>query len=275
MSKSSEFLEDSLTAVKTSIGKNPDSHTTKEAVQGTLDVVLEGTQGFRKFSPQDFTSLMQTVIIAVGYTRGGVTDIRILNELASAVPSKLGIDALFPEVREDGRKGLWLVGSAVLDIERYTQVMGEGYALNILTQCGRYAYFVAGVFPDLLLASERKKGVDVRYFDTWGSAAFDIASKQTVISGTDAPEIFRELAANFQGYRRILNAAGGLVGTPARRTVEKEIVESHLASKHSNSAKGGKASNANRTNEAFGLPLYNPQTASSQFGLSPKLNDTN
>lgn len=275
MGGSSQFLKGSLTAVKTSIEKDPSSHATRKAVQGTLDAVLDGTQGIKEFSQQDFTNLMRTVIIAVGYTRGGVTNISILNELAASVPSQLGVESLFPEVREDGRRGVWLVGSAVINAKRYAQAMGEGYALRVFGQCGRYAYFVAGVFPDMLLANERKKGVDVNYFDTWGSAAFKLASNQSSIGGTDAQEVFRELAANFSGYRRMLNVAGGLVGTPARRTVAKEMVEGYLAGKHSSSAKGGKASNANGTGEAFDLPLYNPQTAPSQFGLPPKLNNTN
>ncbi len=232
MGNSSELLENSLSSVKASIAKNPNSQATRDAVQETLDDVLDSTQGFQRFSQQDFTNLTRIIIIAVGYTRGGVTNIRILNELAAAVPSQLGIESLFPEVREDGRRGLWLVGSAVMEASTYAQVMGEGYALNILGQCGRYAYFVAGVFPDVLLASERKRGIDVRYFDMWGSAAFNLASKQSSIGGTDTQKIFSELAANFSGYRRILNVAGGLVGTPARRTVAKEIVESYLNNKN-------------------------------------------
>lgn len=259
-------MEDSLTAVKASIEKDPASHATRKAVQGTLDAVLEGTQGIREFSQQDFTNLMRTVIIAVGYTRGGVTDICILNELAASVPSQLGVESLFPEVREDGKRGLWLVGSAVIGASTYAQAMGEGYALHILGQCGRYAYFVAGVFPDMLLANERKKGVDVTYFETWGSAAFNLASKQSSIGGTDTQEVFRELAANFSGYRRMLNVAGGLVGTPARMTVEKEIVESYLTAQHGN---------PRGINNTFDLPLYDPRAASPQLGFNQKLNNTN
>ena len=265
MGDNSKQLEDSLTSVKASIGKNPNSQATREAVQETLDAVLESTQGIGKFTQQDFMNLMQTTIIAVGYTRGGVTDIRILNELAAAVPSQLGIESLFP-LREDGKRGLWLVGSSVIEAERYAQAMGEGYALNVLGKCGRYAYFVAGVFPDLLLANERKKGVDVRYFDTWGSIAFDMASKQTRIGGTDAREVFRKLSANFSGYRRMLNVAGGLIGTSARKTVEREIVESYLATQHSD-PKG--------ISDAFSLPLYNPQTLTTQSGFTQKLNNKN
>ncbi|MBI3036734.1 hypothetical protein HYY73_03205 [Candidatus Woesearchaeota archaeon] len=250
MGNSSDLLENSLADVKTSIEKYPDSQTTRRAVRETLDAVLEETKGVGRFTPQDFMSLMQTVIIAVGYTRGGVTNISILNELAASVPPQLGVESLFPEVREDGRRGLWLVGSAVAEAGMYAQVMGESHALNVLGQYGRYAYFVAGVFPDILLANERKKGIGISYFDRWGSAAFDMASRQRVVSGTDEQKVFRELAANFSGYRRMLNVAGGLVGTHARRTVEREIVESYLTAQQGN-LKG--------ISNPFGLPIYDPK----------------
>lgn len=282
MGESSGLLKDSFASVKTRIEKGPNTQATRDAVQETLDEVLDSTQGFQRFNQQDFTNLMRTVIIAVGYTRGGVTNVRILNELAASVPSQLGVESLFPEVREDGKRGLWLVGSAVVEADRYVEVMGESYTLRILGQCGRYAYFVAGVFPDLLLANERKKGVDVRYFETWGSAAFDMASKQTIIGKTDTPEIFRELAANFQGYRRMLNVAGGLVGTLARKTVAKEIVESYLATQQGSTTDNASAKNPNGVSLMFRSPVYNVQIATppntratSPNTLSTKLENLN
>ena len=216
-------VQDSLISVKAAIAEHPYSPATKNLVERTLEKELQASALVRGFTVQEFLNLVRLSIVATGYSKAGITNVRVLDVLAETVPEDLNAETFFPEIDENGRRNLWQYVTAARDAKELCSVLGKTHEFTVWHDFGMYAMFVSGIFPDVLL-SRKKSAVGVPYYERTGSEAFKFAAK----TGKDVDvSVFLDLARNFTGYRRVLNVAGSLIGTPAARTVARDIIESY------------------------------------------------
>lgn len=216
-------VRDPLSSVIAAIAEKPYSPATRNLVERTLEEELAATAQFRGFTIPEFIRMMRLSIVATGFTRAGIKDVQVLNKLAEAVPEGLDIDIIFREIDENGRRSLWQYTTAARDARELCEVWGRSHEFTVWHNFGMYAMFMAGIFPDIL-KTRKKWTVNVAYYESTGSQAF----LQAAVATPDLESaVLTDIARNFRGYRRVLNLAGSLVGTPAKQTAFRDIVASY------------------------------------------------
>lgn len=253
----SRIFEQGLASIREIIETSPDSETAMDEVRKTLDSVIEEFRHTQRFSIEDFVMAVRAAIIGVGFTRKGITDIQLLDTLAETVPYQLGVEIVFPEIRE-GKRGLWSYDSVTADVGELRSVFGDSYCYNMLSEYGLYALRVTGLFADFLLP-KRKMCVGIKYYEMTGAEALTLAAQNPVARDTEKAKALAGLAANFPAHRRVLNEAGGLIGTPARRTVAEELIGLELNAT-GNRPRGDISTPKAEDTALSKLPTYNATT---------------
>ncbi len=226
-------LEDALVRIKTTILENPTSELARKNVEDELQGVLKKTAAsLQSYSMKDFLKLMEFSILSVSYARKGLDDIPLLLMLAGVVPSKLGVEILCPveeedEGKKDGKRRFWYYSDVISDLPIVSVMHGSQSAYQLLKQFGNYAMFLSGIMPDVLMRTRDKGGVDIPYYERFGSSAFKSTAKNPLFKGTHVSETLDEIALNFKLYRMLLNEAAAIVGTQAKKTLTDNMLEEY------------------------------------------------
>lgn len=248
-------LEEALARVKTTILENPISETARQNVEDELQSVLKKTSVLQGYSAKDFSRLTELNVLAVGYARKGIGNLKLLSALSGVVPQSLDAEILFPVVDEDGKRRLWYYTDMMSYVQIVAAVGGESSAYAILVKFGRYSFFITGLMPDILKMAERKKVIDIPYYEWAGSMALKLAASNPAAKSEESSAL-EELASDFTRFRKILNEVGALVGTAARQTFFDNILETYGISGKYGIQKGPLKEKKQHEHRIGGIPLF-------------------
>jgi hypothetical protein len=243
-------IAERLSFVKETILKNPDSQRSRNTVKEVMDDVLNETNGIQAFSNSDVSDLIKLVVIGVGFTRAGLNSV-VLEPLAGVVPDYLGIDSVFP-VTQNGRRRFWM----------YSDFLGSASTMGgfqnpevqeLAISYGFYALRLTGLFPDGIGREDKPNGIDISYYEYTGAAAMMQAVEFLLVNDAERAVPIGDLARRFPLHRKVLNQAGALVGTPARRTVASEIIGAYQEG-----TKSGDYGRITENRTALRLPYQEP-----------------
>ncbi len=219
-----KILEETLLEVRRSIRETPDSVDARKDIERKLQDVFNN-RVFQIYTGNDFVQLIELGVLGMGYAKKGISNILLLEQLAKVVPSRLGLEVIFP-IRENGTRRFMYITDAVNYMRAGRWVALNNFERTMVASFGTYALFLSGFMPDLLASSVRKGGVGVDYYERFGANALAIA----VRSGGLGPELENtvdEIASGFRRHRIFLNEVGAMIGTAARKTLFENILESY------------------------------------------------
>ncbi len=253
------MLENALVSLKGLIfdREKSGSEESKSRAVDLVTQVLGDTRGLHGFTLKDFMNLMQISIIGLAYVNKNISDAWLLSTLAGVVPEDLSKKAVFrKESEEDGSPRLWFYSDVAAELEG--QGLPSHKVYSLFRSYGEYALFVSGIFADLF-SNNRKRVVDVQYYEVTGSRALGVAARNRVVAKSQASLTLEELARNFPDYRQLLTEASAQIGAPARRMFMDEFY-SGLVKAYGSSDKVEGQKRLPERKQVAGLPLFELDT---------------